>query len=249
MDTRYRIRDKDDYVEFKEDDDRLEYHSPPLKYIVMKPVENGECILDNTRTVTDLGGAGGTPTFPCVRISLELAVNMKWVEWRQYSIYSDYLLGPNLRKEFPKDQMPEPGDIPQETIGEFKQTNCEKFYYKTDEDYLYLSMFINWVFTDLDRRLDDAFDDHSHIAHHIPKCPLYVYSNAGPSVITGDKVTDLLREVPYNPEEIGYEPKHIQYIPLRSDVVDIIEVQVSESDVSLVNFEPGDTVVTLHYKR
>ena len=56
-------------------------------------------------------------------------------------------------------------------------------------------------------------------------------------VITGDKVTDLLREMPYNPEEIGYEPKHIQYIPLCSDMVDIIEVQMSESDGSLVNFE------------
>jgi len=46
LDTRYRIKDKDDYVEF------FEYHSPLLKYIVMKPVENGECNLDNTRTVT-----------------------------------------------------------------------------------------------------------------------------------------------------------------------------------------------------
>jgi len=120
LDTRYRIKDKDDYVEFTEDDDRIEYHSSPLKYIVMKLVENGECILNNTRKVTDLGG-GGTRTFPSVRISLELAVKMKWVEWRRYSIYSekDYLLGPNLRKEFPKDRMPEPGDTPQETIGEF----------------------------------------------------------------------------------------------------------------------------------
>ena len=109
-------------------------------------------------------------------------------------------------------------------------------------------MFVNWVFTDLDRSFDEAFGDQSYIAYHIPKRPLYVYSNAGRSVITGAKVTDLLREVPYNPEEIGYEPKHIQYIPLRSDVVDIIEVQVSESDGSLVNFEPGDTLVTLHFK-
>ena len=251
MDTRYRIRDKDDYVEFKEDDDRLEYHSPPLKYIVMKPVENGECILDNTRKVTDLGG-GGARRFPSVRISLELAVKMKWVEWRRYSIYSekDYLLGPNLRKEFTKDRMPEPGDIPQETIGEFKQPNYEKCYYKTDEDYLYLSMFVNWVFTDLDRSFDEAFGDNFRRVYYLPKRPLYVYSNAGRSVITGDKVTDLLREVSYNPEEIGYGPKQIQYIPLRSDVVDIIEVQVSESvDGSLVNFEPGDTVVTLHFKR
>ena len=88
------------------------------------------------------------------------------------------------------------------------------------------------MFTDLDRSFDEAFGDHSHIAYHIPKRPLYVYSNAGRSLITGDKVTDLLRE------EIGYEPKHIQYIPLRSDDY-IIEVQMSD----------GNTVVTLHYKR
>ena len=110
-------------------------------------------------------------------------------------------------------------------------------------------MFVNWVFTDLDRSFDEAFGDHFRRVRYLPKRPLYVYSNAGQSVITRDKVTGLLREVPYKPEEIGYEPKHIQYIPLRSDVVDIIEVQVSENDGSLVNFELGDTVVTLHYKR
>jgi len=77
---------------------------------------------------------------------------MKWVECRRYNIYSerDYLLGPNLRKEIPKDRTPEPGDIPKETIGEFDQPNYEKFYYKTDDNYLYLSVFVNWVFTNLD---------------------------------------------------------------------------------------------------
>ena len=130
----------------------------------MKPVENGECIVDNTRTITDLGGK----TFPSVRISLELAVKMKWVEWRRYSIYpeKDYLLGPNLRKEFPKDRMPEPGHISQETIGGI--TNYEKLYYKTDKDYLYLSVFVNWVFTDLHQSFDDAFGD--HIVERGSKC-------------------------------------------------------------------------------
>ena len=159
-----------------------------------------------TRTVTDLYGG----TFPSVKISLELAIKMKWVEWRPYIFHKedrDYLLGPNLRKEFPKDRMPEPGDIPQETMKGLP--NDEKVYYKTDQDYLYLSMFVNWAFTDLDRSFDEAFGDHFHRAYYLPKRPLYVYLNAGRSVITGDKVTDLLREVPYNPDEIGYEPKHI----------------------------------------
>jgi len=70
--------------------------------------------------------------------------------------------------------MPEPKDIPQETIGEFKQPNYEKVYYKTDQDYLYLSMFVNWVFTDLDRSFDEAFGDHFHRVYYLPKRPLYV---------------------------------------------------------------------------
>jgi len=197
-------------------------------------MENG-----NTRTVTELGVSAEDREFPSVRISLEL--NGDGIIFVLRKIICWVL--------FPKDRMPEPGDIPQETIGEFDQPNDEKFYYKTDDDYLYLSVFGNWVFTNLDRSFDEAFGDHSHIAYRIPKRPLYVYSNAGRSVITGDKVTDLLREVPYNPEEIGYERKHIQYIPLRSDVIDIIEVQVSESDGSLVTFDPGVTVVTLHFKQ
>ena len=242
LDTRYKMKDTDAYVEFKEDDDRFEYHTPPLKYITMKPVENGECVLDNTKTFTRMQDN----VFPSIKISLELALKMKWVEWRPYvwrRDQKDYLLGPCLRKEFPQHRMPDPRDIPKE--------NDEKVYYKTDQDFLYLSMFVNWVFTDLDRSFDEAFGYHVNFqrVYHLPKRPLYVYSNAGQSVITGDKVTDLLREVPHNPEEIGYEPKHIQYIPLRSEVVDIIEVQVNENDGSLVNFEQGDTVVTLHYKR
>ena len=240
LDTRYKMKDTNEYVEFKEDDDRFEYHSPPLKYIVMNPVENGQCVIDNTKTFTRLLDN----VFPSVKISLELALKMKWIEWRSYvwcRDQKDYLLGPNLRKEFPQHRMPDPKDIPKE--------NDEKVYYKTDQDFLYLSMFVNWVFTDLDRSFNEAFGDHFQRVYHLPKRSLHVHSNAGQSVITGDKVTDLLREVPYNPEEIGYEPKHIQYIPLRSEVVDILEVQVNENDGALVNFEPGDTVVTLHYKR
>ena len=240
QDTRYKKKDKvDEYVEFKDDDDRFEYHSPPLKYIVMKPVENGECVIENRNTFAHLIDT----EFPSVRIGLELAIKMRWIEWRKY-VWSGahaYLLGPNLRKEFPTHRMPDSKDIPKE--------NDEKLYYKTDDTYLHLSMFVNWVFTDLDRSFDEAFGNRSLAYYNIPKRALNVYSNVGQSVITGDKVADLLRQVPYNPQESMYEPRHIQYIPLRSDMMDIIEIQVSESDGSLADFDTGDTVVTLHFKQ
>ena len=63
-----------------------------------------------------------------------------------------------------------------------------------------------------------------------------------------NQITDLLREVPYNPEEHYFGPKHIQYRPVRSDVMDIIEAQVAENTGALTDFTSGVTTVTLHFK-
>ena len=46
----------------------------------------------------------------------------------------------------------------------------------------------------------------------------------------------------------NFELKYIKYLPVRSDVIDIIELQVSENDGTLVNFASGVTTVTLHFK-
>ena len=77
---------------------------------------------------------------------------------------------------------------------------------------------------------------------------MHLYSNAGRSMIVGNQVTDLMREVPYALEERHCEPDNIQYLPVRSDVIDIIEMQASENDGKLVEFSPGVTSVTLHFK-
>ena len=53
--------------------------------------------------------------------------------------------------------------------------------------------------------------------------PLHVYSSAGQSTVMGNQVTDLLREVPYALQERYFEPRNVQYLPLRTDVIDIIE--------------------------
>ena len=80
------------------------------------------------------------------------------------------------------------------------------------------------------------------------RSPLYVYSNVGQSMITGNQVTDLLRKIPHDPTKMTYEPRHILYLPVRSNAMDIIETQVAEVDGQLVNFSPGVTSVTLHFK-
>ena len=75
-----------------------------------------------------------------------------------------------------------------------------------------------------------------------------MYSNVGQSMVTGNQVTDLLKHVPYSLESVDLQPKHILYLPVRTTVVDIVEVQVSENEGTLVKFESGVTSITLHFK-
>ena len=73
--------------------------------------------------------------------------------------------------------------------------------------------------------------------------------------MVGNRTTDLLREINYRREGRGrvyFEPQHIQYHPVRNQVVDIIEVQLAETTgdgEDLVKFKPGHTLVTLHFKK
>ena len=70
--------------------------------------------------------------------------------------------------------------------------------------------------------------------------------------MVGNQVTDLLREVNYKREGKGsqhFELLHIQYIPVRKETIDIIETQVTETTGDLAQFGPGNTIVTLHFKK
>ena len=81
------------------------------------------------------------------------------------------------------------------------------------------------------------------------RTPLYVNSNVGQSMVTGTHVTDLLREVSHDPSLMSYEPAHAIYLPVRTDVLDIIEIELAKSDGELVKFVgEGVTTITLHFK-
>ena len=82
--------------------------------------------------------------------------------------------------------------------------------------------------------------------------PLFIYSDVGSSGVVGNQVTDLLREVNFKREGKGsqyFEPLHIQYIPVRTDTIVIIETQVAETSGQLARFGEGNTIVTLHFKK
>ena len=66
--------------------------------------------------------------------------------------------------------------------------------------------------------------------------------------MTGNQVMSLLREIPHDPTRMTYEPRHVLYVPVRVDVMDIIETQVAENDGTLLDFASGVTTITLRFK-
>ena len=83
-----------------------------------------------------------------------------------------------------------------------------------------------------------------------PTRPLHVYCNVGTSSMVGNCVMDLLREIKYHSQETThFEPIHIHYLPVRNELVEIIETQMAEVNGDLAQFGEGHTIPTLHFKR
>ena len=114
-------------------------------------------------------------------------------------------------------------------------------------DYLQLSVSCGWRFTNLNVAFRAVVGE--------PTRWLHVYSDVVGSTIVGNRVTDLLREIQYKREGRGtmyFEPLHIQYMSLRNETVEIIQIQVAETfgtGGDLVKFGEGHTIVTLHFKK
>ena len=205
-----------------------------LSYMVMHCAEDGQCVIDNARTSTSIE-INNSPRYPKLSIGIELAKAMGWrVMGKLDDGQPGYVLGPNLTKEFPTNIVPKAIDLVTPV------NNGDRIFYKINPDVLHLSCFINWVVMDLDASFERAFGNNQR--------PMYLYSGASRSMVVGNQVTDLLREVPYSLEKRHFEPSQIQYLPVRSHSLEIIETQVAEVDGKLVDFSPGVTSVTLHFK-
>ena len=183
--------------------------------------------------VQNLPIPGGRDSIPAFYMNKDLALDMGWfVETGE----NTFKLGPNLVMEPPNDTMPAPYDV---------ELGGKNYWLATrDGKMIRITLNSNWRFINL----DVAFQTVTGTT----KRSLFVYSDVGGSGVVGNQVTDLLREVNYNREGKGsqyFEPLHIQYIQVRKEVLDIIEVQVSETTGELVEFGAGNTIVTLHFKK
>ena len=162
-----------------------------------------------------------------------LALRMGWIE--QVSP-GQYRLGPNLLPEFQgMSTIPTPTDV--------RDAANKPLFWKVDGDYLKLSLSCPWRFVNLNATFRPSVE-------FAPTRPLHVYCNVGTSSMVGGRITDLLREIKYQPQNTThFEPRHIQYVPVRNEVVEIVETQLAETNGDLVQFGEGRTLLTLHFKR
>ena len=178
----------------------------------------------------------------------DLALKMGWITpWPEKK---SYRLGSNLIPESYADYgcasvahdlvfRPMQTDKPNSFV-----MSTPQYYFHLDknEEQGYFSAECNWRF----KSINKAFD------HMMGKTTqsFFVYSDMM-SGIVGNQVTDLLREVKYQRTEAGmnyFEPLHIQYLPVRGNIIDTITVEVSDHKGELVKFG-GDSIVTLYFKR
>ena len=110
--------------------------------------------------------------------------------------------------------------------------------------YVRFYSYVNWYFSGLDEKIYHTYAD--------PKRTLFVYTDLTQTQIVGGTETDLLREVSFTNNEKGkylFEPLRLQYLPIRKNVFDSVEVGISETDGSQVNFKDGQAIFTINFRR
>lgn len=84
------------------------------------------------------------------------------------------------------------------------------------------------------------------------KRTLFVFSDIAQTQIVGYSNSDMLKEVVYDNEFKGrtqFEPKKMQFLPIRKNVFSVIEVSIAETDGALVDFAGGSTILTVQFRR
>ena len=146
-----------------------------------------------------------------------------------------FRLGPYVCQEFRTDTISEPTNV-------VDAMNRPAFW-SMDGQYFILSMSRNWRFMNLNLKLHPTTE-------FTPTRSLFVHCNVGTSSTVGNQVNDLLREIKYRTHETtDFEPQHIQYLPVRSKLMEIVETRVTETNGDLVAFGTGQILLTLHFKK
>ena len=202
----------------------------------------------------NLSGVDGWKS-PAILLNKRLAIKMRWFENDPSETNPQFAvkLGSNLVMELRGDTLPSSSEIKTKfnQNGDLAASQYKKAYWLIPRNpngslsnYIRLSLDVNWRFVNLNYAFKHVFGPSMR--------SLSVYSDVGGSSVLGDQLTDFIHEVNYKREGKGthyFEPTHMQYIPLRKELLDIIQIQVAEGSGALTEFGDGVTTVTFHFKK
>ena len=114
----------------------------------------------------------------------------------------------------------------------------------SSEKFLEMRASVNWEI----RGLNGGWFEKEFVN---PTRTLRVDSNANTSTMVGDQVTDVLREVNFDSTKEGqqyFEPKHRQYLQVRQQEYEVMEIALDDLNGVPVKFGPGVTSVVLQFR-
>lgn len=175
-------------------------------------------------------------------VCMQFSVGVKFAKlmgWLRGPKNNAYTLGPNLRRLPPYDES-------EKSYSPLTKTELSgNAVWKVENNLLKLSLRARWHFVNLNVAFRQVVGE--------PTRTLHVYTNVNNSTTIGDQVTALLREIRFQQTEQGvvyFEPLHVQYVPCSRRVLEIVEVEVAETDGQPALFdEEGATIITLHFRR
>ena len=112
-------------------------------------------------------------------------------------------------------------------------------FYKIDNGMIYFSRAVQWNFL----RLNDSFAN-----LHNGKEVVMVYTDLVQSTVVGNGRFPLLRKlsvVRKGEGRVTVEPYHREWVPVQSNVIEMVEIQLSTPGGALTHLSPGKTLVTL----
>ena len=114
----------------------------------------------------------------------------------------------------------------------------------SEENFLEMRASINWEI----RGLNGGWFEKEFVN---PTRTLRVYSNANTSTMVGNQVSVVLREVNFDSTKEGqqyFELKHRQYLQVRQQEYEVMEIALDDLNGIPVKLGPGVTSVVLHFR-
>ena len=247
--------------------DAMSHHSDQFPIVSVKknwmPMMSwkGDALVLHAVGKGDLMNANKSKVTSAFIMDLEIAKRFGFIE-KPVGVDAGYVLGPNLQFTCPtvtytSQTMPDQGTFP--TARADLNWNGEHYagmqpsdltddemdqMFEVNGKRLLLSRMVEWQFNNLDASFEKIVGT--------SKRTVMVYSDLVESTVVGSGKYPLLREVQLlrtGEGESTAEPLHHQWIKVRGNQLDILEVEIASTGGPLTILPPGKTLVTIGLKQ